>query len=78
LLPAFTVFTDTDDDIETIVAGVQTLTVSLGAVTDESESVVLEVVLEFCEWPVASLINNLLCPSKVKGFDSSNTLGITR
>jgi hypothetical protein len=44
-LPRSAVLSDANDDIETIVAEIEALTVALGAITDESEGVVLEVVL---------------------------------
>jgi hypothetical protein len=77
LFPAFAVFTDTDDDVETVVAGVHTLTMSLRAVTNKSEGVVLEIVLEFGEWPIAALIDDFLCASKVKSLDAPNSLNGT-
>lgn len=43
LLPGFTAFTDTDNDLETVVSGVEGLTVTLGTVTDHGQGVVLEV-----------------------------------
>ena len=45
LFPACTIFPDANDDVETIVAKVETLTVALRAVADQCKSVVLEVVL---------------------------------
>lgn len=46
LLPGSTVLSDTNNHIETVVTEVETLTVTLGAVTDEGEGVVLEVFLQ--------------------------------
>ena len=46
VLPRLAVLSDADDDVETIVTEVETLAVTLGAVADEGESVVLEVVLQ--------------------------------
>ena len=46
LLPALAVFSDTNDDVEAVVAEVEALAVTLGAVADEGEGVVLEVLLE--------------------------------
>ena len=46
LLPGSTVLSDTDNDIQTIVTQVETLAVTLGAVTDEGEGIVLEVLLQ--------------------------------
>jgi hypothetical protein len=46
LLPRSTVLPNTDDDVQTVVTEVETLTVALGTVADESKSVVLEVFLQ--------------------------------
>ena len=46
LLPALTVLADTDNNVEAVVAGVETLAMTLRAIANESEGVVLEVVLE--------------------------------
>ena len=46
LRPALAVFSDTNDDVEAVVAEVEALAVTLGAVADEGEGVVLEVLLE--------------------------------
>jgi hypothetical protein len=46
--------------------------VSLGSVPDESECVVLEVVLELSEGPVSSLVDDLFGACKVEGFDTTN------
>ena len=43
--PAGAVLSHADDDVEAVVAEVETLAVALGAVADEGESVVLEVIL---------------------------------
>jgi hypothetical protein len=45
LLPRLPVLSYTDDDVETIVAEIETLTVTLRAIADQSERVVLEVFL---------------------------------
>jgi hypothetical protein len=55
LLPASTVFPHTNDDIEPVVAKVQSLAMALRAVADESESIILEVVKELVTRPVVSL-----------------------
>ena len=49
LLPAGTVFPDTNNDVEAVVAEVEALAVTLGAVADEGEGVVLKVLLEDCQ-----------------------------
>lgn len=46
VLPGLAVLADTDDDVEAVVAQVEALAVALGAVANEGEGVVLEVVLE--------------------------------
>ena len=46
ILPRLAILADTDDDVEAVVAQVETLAVALGAVADEGKSVVLEVVLK--------------------------------
>jgi hypothetical protein len=48
ILPRGTVLSYTDDDVQAVVAEVETLAVALGAVADEGESVVLEVLLLNC------------------------------
>ena len=45
LFPRGAVLSNTDDDIQAIVAEVETLTVALGAVADKGKCVILEVVL---------------------------------
>ena len=72
LFPGLTALTDTDDDVQAIVTGVETLSVSLRAVADKSEGIVLEVVLELGKGPVASLIDNLLGASEVQSLDTTN------
>ncbi len=72
LLPALTVFADTNNDIEAVVASVQTLTMALRAITDKRERVVLEVVLELSQRPVAPFIHNLFCARKVERFDTAS------
>jgi hypothetical protein len=48
IFPAGAALSDTDDDIESVVAEVEALAVTLRAVTDEGEGVVLEVLLMDC------------------------------
>lgn len=45
ILPRLAVLSDTDDDVQAVVAKVETLTVALRTVANEGKSVVLEVVL---------------------------------
>lgn len=48
LLPASAVLADTDNDVQAVVAEVEALAVALGAVANEGEGVVLEVLLMNC------------------------------
>lgn len=52
LLPRLATLTDTDNNVQAVVAGVEALSVALRAVTDERKSVVLEILLELRERPV--------------------------
>lgn len=52
LLPGLAALTDTDDDVHAVVAGVEALSVTLRAIANEGEGVVLEVLLELRERPV--------------------------
>lgn len=74
LPPALAVFSDTNNNVEAIVAGVQTLAVTLRAVSDESERVVLEIILEFSQGPVAPFVNDFLRASEVESLDPTYTL----
>lgn len=74
LSPALTVLTDTNDDIETVVTSVQALTMALRAVANESERVVLKVILKLSQRPVTALIDGLLDTGKVKSLDTTDTL----
>ena len=47
LLPRGAILADTDDNIEAVVAEVETLAVALGAVADQSKSVILEEFLQY-------------------------------
>ena len=71
LLPALTVLADTDNDVQAVVAGVQTLAVALRAVADESKSVILEVVVKLGEGPIRALVNDLLGASEVESLDTT-------
>lgn len=55
LLPRSAILSHTDDDVQAVVAEVETLAVTLGAVADEGEGVVLEVVEELLLGPVGAL-----------------------
>jgi hypothetical protein len=74
LPPALAILADTNNDIKTIVTGIQTLAVSLRTVTNEGKTIVLEVVLELGEGPVTALVDGFFCASKVKGLDTTSTL----
>jgi hypothetical protein len=45
--------------------------VALGAVADEGEGVVLEVLLELGDGPVAALVDDLLGAGEVEGLDTT-------
>lgn len=45
ILPGLAILADTNDDVEAVVAEVETLAVALRAVADEGEGIVLEVLL---------------------------------
>lgn len=68
LSPTLTVLADTDNDVEAIIACIETLPVSLGAVADESKGVVLEVLLELGERPVGALEDFLLDTGKTQSL----------
>lgn len=74
LVPTLTVFANTDDDIEAVVAGVETLAVSLRAIANEGKSIIFEVILELCKRPVAAFIYDLFCASKIQGLDTTSGL----
>ena len=74
LSPALSILTNADDNIQTVVTGVQALTMALWAITNQSEGIIFEVVLEFSQGPICTLIHDFLCASKVKSFDATNTL----
>ena len=46
VVPGLAALSDTNDDVEAVVTEVKTLAVTLGAIADKGQSVVLEVVLE--------------------------------
>lgn len=71
LLPARAVFTDTDDNVQAIVTCIQTLAVTLRAVADEGEGIVLEVLLELGKRPVTTFPYVLLDASKIESLDTA-------
>lgn len=75
LLPGLAVLSDTNNHVHAVVAGVETLTVALRAVADESKSVVLEVSLELVQRPVSALVDGLLdAGSKGEVLDAASLL----
>lgn len=74
LLPALIVFASAHDDVETIAKRIQALAVTLRAVADHSERVVLEIFLKLFTRPIAPLVYDLFCARKIKGFDVSRVL----
>ena len=57
LLPGLAVLSYTDNDVEAVVAHVETLAVALGAIADEGKGVVLEVLLAQLSAPCSSTPN---------------------
>ena len=55
VLPGLSVLSDTNNDVEAVVTEVKTLTVTLRTVTNEGQSVVLEVLKELLLGPVGTL-----------------------
>lgn len=72
LLPTLTVLANTNDDVKTVVTGIQALTVALRPIPDESKGIIFEVVLELGQWPVASLVDNLLGSSEIESLNSTS------
>ncbi|KIO15061.1 hypothetical protein M404DRAFT_198858 [Pisolithus tinctorius Marx 270] len=78
LLPALTVFTNADDDVETIIPSVQALTMALRAVSNQSEGIIFEVVLELGQGPVTPFIHDLLGASKVEGLHATGRKDLSK
>lgn len=78
LLPALTVFADTNDDVQAVITRIEALSMTLRAIADHRKSVIFEVLLELRQRPVAPLVNGLLRSSEVESFDSSRTLDHSR
>lgn len=76
LLPALAILADTDDDVETVVTGIQALAMTLRAIADKGEGVVFEVVVKPGKGPVAALIDNLVRASKVESLDATRREGL--
>lgn len=66
LLPALAALTNTNNDIQAIVTSVEALTVALRAVPNESKGIILEVLMELSQGPVAALIHDLLRSRKIE------------
>lgn len=75
LLPRSTVLANSDDNLDTVVAGVESLSVSLGTVTDDGEGVVLEELLELGQRPVGAL-GGEKCPGRDGGDEDKSTITI--
>jgi hypothetical protein len=74
LLPTLTILTDTDNDVKTIITSIQTLAMSLRAVPDKGQGIVLEIVLQLSQWPITAFVYNLFCSCKIKSFDTTDSL----
>jgi hypothetical protein len=74
LLPTFATLTDANDDIETVVTGIQALPMALRPVANYGKGVIFEVVLQLGQWPITPLINDLLGPGKIQGPDPAYSL----
>jgi hypothetical protein len=74
LFPTRTIFSYTDNDVQTIIAGVQTLSVSLRAIADQGEGVVFEVLVDLGKRPICALVDCLFRPGKIECLDTSNLL----
>jgi len=78
LLPRSSVLAHSDDDVEAVVAEVETLAVALGTVADQRKSVILEVLLDLLQRPVRALVDGLLCSSKVNGPNTPSLVSQAR
>lgn len=76
LPPALAVLADTDNDVETVVPRIEALAMPLRAVADESEGVVLEVILELGQRPVGALVHLLLDACKAQSLDTTGLRGV--
>jgi len=70
LLPTLAVLAHADDDVHAIVARVEALSVALGAIADEGERVIFEIVLQLGERPVAALVDDFLRARKIERFNT--------
>ena len=76
LFPALTILADTNNDVESIIPGIQALAVTLGSIADEGQCIIFKVVLELRQRPVGTLVDNLLGTCKIEGLDSTNGLQV--
>lgn len=74
LFPTLAVLAHANDDVQTIVACVKTLTVALRTIADEGKRVIFEVVLKLGERPVTALINDFLRARKIERFNTADGL----
>ena len=72
--PTGTVFSYTNDDVHPIIAGVETLTMSLRTIPDESKSIVFEILVKFGKRPICTLVDDFLGTCEVEGLDTSSLL----
>ena len=70
VLPGLSVLSDTNNDVEAVVTEVKTLAVTLRTVTNEGQSVVLEVLKELLLGPVGTLcgVRVSMCSIGPKGW----------
>ena len=70
VLPGLSVLSDTNNDVESVVTEVKTLTVTLRTVTNEGQSIVLEVLKELLLGPVGTLcsVRVSMCSIGPKGW----------
>lgn len=71
LTPALTVFADTNNYVESVVTSVEALTMTLRAIPDEGESIVLKVLLKFRKRPVGTFVDGFLRPRKIQRLDTA-------
>lgn len=71
LSPALAVLADADNDIEAVVTSVETLAMTLGAVADDGEGVIFEVVVQLGEGPVGAFVDDLVGARKAEGLHTA-------
>jgi hypothetical protein len=74
LFPTLAVLTNTDDNVESVVASIQALAMALRPITDEGQGIILEVILELSQRPVTAFVDDFFGTSKVKGFNPAYRL----